>query len=366
MSANSFQEQFALLEQIGCPIALLDDELCIHFANATFEEQLGGTLPVNGDLESVLANSRAVRRSISAAETVASPIPMRLESLVGKHALHGLVSRVTYAGRMLFLFHGTKNDTNRFTRLNTELQSIHSALNRERQLARQHEDTCRAIEAFVDVLVHDIRSPLATVVQGLGMLPDEIEADNLDFSRRMMNELKLSSERLVEFVDSLYQHSQVHRAELNIESIDLARLISDLQKDLSLLFTECGGELVAPPLLPVIKADRQQLRQLLQNLLQNAVKFRHDERPLSVILGCERLDDSTLEIFVRDNGQGFDPSLAKDLFDPYKRNGDSKNNGLGIGLATCRSIAERHGWTIRAIGKANQGAEFRVRIPSHV
>ncbi|WP_309381732.1 sensor histidine kinase [Cerasicoccus frondis] len=366
MSAKIFQEQFSLLEQISCPIALVDEQLVLHFANVAFAESLGGALPVMGDLESILANTDSVRRSLMSAAAISSPIPIRLESVYENQALHGLISRVTYAGRTLFLVHGSQHDTNRFLKLNTQLESINTTLSRERHLARQHENTLHAIEAFVDVLVHDIRSPLATVVQGLDLLPEEIEADNLEFSRRLMDQLKQSSTRLVEFVDSLYEHSKVHRSQLEVESIDLATHMTYLQQDLASLLEECGGELILQTVLPVIKADRQLLRQLLQNLLQNAVKFRHPARKLTIMVGCERLDDSTLELFVRDNGQGFEPNLAKQLFDPYVRNQGSANSGMGIGLATCRSIAEKHDWSIRAIGKPNEGAEFRIRIPSHM
>ncbi|GHC01246.1 sensor histidine kinase [Cerasicoccus arenae] len=363
MSGKIYQDQFTLLEQISCPVALVDENLTLHFANNAFEQRIG-ELPILGDLETILANPEAVMRSLQAASQISGLLPLRIESLRGSEALLGLISRVTFAGRPMFLIQGSQTDSNRYYKINREMEFVAHALSRERRIAQEHENTCHAIEAFIDVLVHDIRSPLATVVQGLGLLPDEVAAENREYSRVLMHEIKLSSERLVDFVDSLYAHSQVHRAKLVLESIDLSILLANLQVDLRSLLTECGGELTGPSLLPVVKADRQLLRQLLQNLLQNSVKFRHTERALKIQIGCDRLNDSHLELFVKDNGQGFDPSRLKNLFNPYVRTGQSNNDGLGIGLATCKSIADKHGWAIRAEGDPGKGATFRVKIPS--
>lgn len=360
---NLYLEQFNLLEQISCPVALVDLKLDMHFANAAFRAKLGDSL-AHGNLKAAIANEFAARRSIEAARSVSGVLPMRLEPLSQDEALLCLVSRVEYAGREMFIIQGSQTDANRFYKLKRDMEFTSNALSRERRIAQQHENTCRAIEAFVEVLVHDIRSPLATLVQGMDLLPLEMESENFELTRKMMSQLRCSSARLVDFVDSLYGHAQVHRARLNLESLDLGKLVHALVTDLGSLINEAGGAVDIRDPLPIIKADRQLLRQLLQNLVQNAVKFRSRERPLQIVIGCERRSDSHVDLYVQDNGVGFAQARSSELFEPYRRANNHHKEGLGIGLATCKSIAEKHGWSIAASSSPDQGARFTVRISS--
>jgi len=353
-------EHLQILDNLACPVAILDFDLHLHYANQAFADKMG-KLPKNGHLGNLLDNTRAVGRSLEAARQMSGNVPMRLETTNADEALLGMVRCLQIGAADLFLFQVSQTDTSRFFKLNRELESLSSAYARERRMSTEHESTYRAIEAFVETLVHDIRSPLATVVQGMELLPDEIEANNLDLCRALTTQLRASSERLVEFVDSLYQHSQVHRAKLSLESVDLERIVQALTEDLSVHLHEAGGQVVIDTPLPIIQADRQMLRQLLQNLMQNSMKFRSPKRPLVIRIACQRIDNSKLELSIEDNGRGIAPEKINELFVPYRR-GDS--DGLGIGLATCRSISEKHDWMIRGEGAIDRGAKFTLTITS--
>jgi signal transduction histidine kinase len=123
--------------------------------------------------------------------------------------------------------------------------------------------------------------------------------------------------------------------------------------------------------LPRLQADPEQMRQLLQNLIGNALKFRRPEVPLAVRVHGEVLppaapaEVSRVRVVVDDNGLGFEQQYAGRIFELFQRlHGRSHSEGVGLGLAICRRIVERHGGTIAAEGVPREGARFVVTLPS--
>jgi len=117
--------------------------------------------------------------------------------------------------------------------------------------------------------------------------------------------------------------------------------------------------------LPTIDGDEPQLRQLMQNLISNALKFRRPDVVPEVEIAATA-GTASVEITVRDNGIGFEPQYSGRIFRVFERlHGRSRYPGTGIGLALCRRIAERHGGTIVADGEPGAGATFTVTLPVH-
>jgi signal transduction histidine kinase len=115
--------------------------------------------------------------------------------------------------------------------------------------------------------------------------------------------------------------------------------------------------------LPEIAADSLQMRQLFQNLISNALKFRLADTPPEISIDAS-VTDGVAAITVRDNGIGFDPQYSRRIFRIFERlHSRSEYPGTGIGLALCRKIAERHGGTITAESSPGAGATFTVTIP---
>src|SRR5206468_7385544 len=137
-----------------------------------------------------------------------------------------------------------------------------------------------------------------------------------------------------------------------------AEVIDDLEAQI-----ELAGALIHLDELPTIVADPLQMRQLLQNLISNAIKFRRANIPPEVWVTSELLDDH-VHITVRDNGIGFEAQYARRIFRVFDRlHGRSEYAGTGIGLALCRKIVERHGGTIVADADPGEGATFTVTLP---
>ncbi len=142
-----------------------------------------------------------------------------------------------------------------------------------------------------------------------------------------------------------------------------------MQSDLQIRIEE-NEAIIETNDLPKIECDATQMRQLIQNLVSNALKFRKaDQIPVIKILG--ELQDATdssktknLMITISDNGIGFDNSFKEQIFTIFQRlHSRNEYEGTGIGLATCRKIVERHGGTIEASGVQGEGSTFKFIIP---
>src|SRR5207302_1631897 len=128
---------------------------------------------------------------------------------------------------------------------------------------------------------------------------------------------------------------------------------------------ERAGAAVYVGELPTIDGDEPQLRQLMQNLISNALKFRREDVVPEVDVGAAS-SDGTVQITVRDNGIGFEPQYAGRIFRVFERlHGRGRYPGTGIGLALCRKIVERHGGEIVADGEVGVGAIVTVTLPVH-
>jgi signal transduction histidine kinase len=138
----------------------------------------------------------------------------------------------------------------------------------------------------------------------------------------------------------------------------------EVMSDLEVRIQEVGGQ-VNVENLPRIEADPTQMRQLLQNLIANALKFhRQDQPPVVKVHAGNASPNGSCQIFVEDNGIGFDEKYLDRIFQVFQRlHGRSEYEGSGVGLATCRKIVERHGGTISARSAPGQGATFIVTLP---
>jgi light-regulated signal transduction histidine kinase (bacteriophytochrome) len=175
-------------------------------------------------------------------------------------------------------------------------------------------------------------------------------------------------------INDLLSYSRVTSMARPFAPVDLERIAREVMSDLQVAIEQAGARIVLGD-LPVIQADATQMRQLLQNLLSNALKFRCEGRTPKVrvtglVYTPERPEHRAAaprlcEITVADNGIGFRQDYADRIFGIFQRlHGRSEYPGTGIGLATCRKILERHGGTIAASGRPGEGATFVCTLPA--
>jgi len=230
--------------------------------------------------------------------------------------------------------------------------------------AAELEATNKELESFAYSVSHDLRAPLRHIV-GYGELLQKQASSLLDDkSRRYMEMIRESSKRMGALIDDLLGYSRIGRAETKQSAVDLERLVEEAVAELG---QETMGREIAWKIgpLPVCYGDRSMLKVALLNLLSNAVKFTRIRPRAEIEIGCASETEDQAEIFVKDNGAGFDMQYVDKLFGVFQRLHLAEEfEGTGIGLATVQRIVHRHGGEVRAEGAVGQGATFYLSLPT--
>jgi PAS domain S-box-containing protein len=241
----------------------------------------------------------------------------------------------------------------------------------EEQLRRQNEELSAATrqkDAFLAMLAHELRNPLAPIRNGLQIMRSPAADQKMIEQIRSMMERQIG--HLTRIVDDLVDVSRITRSKIVLrkERLDLSRLVRVVTEDERSAFESAGLDLeVEVPELPIwIIGDATRLTQVLENLFQNAVKFtdRGGKVSVRVWLDAER---QRAVIAVRDTGIGIEldalPRLFETFVQPHRSVARSRG-GLGLGLALVKRLVELHGGDVRgsSLG-AGRGAEFTVQLP---
>jgi signal transduction histidine kinase len=242
---------------------------------------------------------------------------------------------------------------------------------RTRELARSNAD----LEQFAYVASHDLQEPLRKVSVFGEMLVAECGAalgpQGVDYVHRMRN----AARRMQTLINDLLTLSRVSTQARPFELVELEHLAHSVVADLEIRLRETGGRIEIEA-LPPLRGDAAQLRQLLQNLLSNALKFHRPGVPPQVRVSARivppgqsaALPDAPpgplCELTVEDNGIGFDMKYLDRVFAPFQRlHSREQYEGSGIGLAICQKIVERHGGRITATSQPEVGSRFVVVLP---
>jgi PAS domain S-box-containing protein len=236
-------------------------------------------------------------------------------------------------------------------------------LNRElAERAAELEAANKELEAFAYSVSHDLRAPLRHVVGFSELLQKRASASLDDKSRHYMQTISGAARRMGLLIDDLLAFSRIGRTEARFTAVDLGQLAKEVVADLGQ--DNAGREVVwRIGALPVCRGDRAMLRLVMVNLLSNAAKFTRMRRPATIEIGCSEQPDR-IEVFVRDNGAGFDMQYVGKLFGVFQRlHTNEQFEGTGIGLATVQRVIHRHGGTVRAEGTVDGGATFSFSLP---
>lgn len=222
--------------------------------------------------------------------------------------------------------------------------------------------TIAELESMTSVVSHDLRAPLhrMTGFAGLLAMEDEVRqnASALDFTRRIMH----AAERMEELINHLLDNARLARTTIEAAAVPLERIVRSYVAELDAMRRERPIEWVIGA-LPVVVCDPIMARQVVQNLIENAVKYSgRRERP-RVEIGAIN-NSSECGIYVRDNGVGFAMEHADQLFGIFKRlHSESDFPGVGIGLANVRRIMQKHGGRVWFESAPDRGATFFIAFP---
>jgi light-regulated signal transduction histidine kinase (bacteriophytochrome) len=234
----------------------------------------------------------------------------------------------------------------------------------------------RELQDFASVASHDLQEPLRKI-QAFGdrlkaKCQGQLTADAEDYLGRMLN----AAHRMQTLINDLLTFSRVTTKGQPFSQVDLGVVVKEVLADLEVRIEQSGG-VVEVSDLPVIDADPLQMRQLFQNLIANALKFRKPEEAPRVTISARSnspgasvrsssfASTEKWQISVADNGIGFDEKYLDRIFTVFQRlHGRNTYEGTGVGLAVCRRIVERHGGDITASSQPGEGAHFIVTLPA--
>ncbi|MDB5578877.1 MAG: sensor histidine kinase [Bradyrhizobium sp.] len=243
----------------------------------------------------------------------------------------------------------------------TELKREQASLHKKR--AAELEAANRELESFAYSVSHDLRAPLRHMVGYSELLQRHASSLLDEKSRRFIQTILDSAKRMGNLIDDLLAFSRIGRAETRKTEVDLEQLVKEVVAETG---QDTKGRDIAWKIgaLPVCYGDRSMLRVAVVNLISNAVKFTRMRRPAEIEIGCIDGGRNDVEIFVKDNGAGFDMQYQNKLFGVFQRLHLAEEfEGTGIGLAMVQRIIQRHGGTVRAEGAVDRGATFHVSLP---
>ncbi len=320
----------------------------------------GYPLIVEGRLLGVMA--LFARRPLSEATleamgSAANEIAVGVERLRAREGLESRVRERTAALR-------SANEA-----LQTEVRERREAEERAQAFAVELQRSNRELEQFASVASHDLQEPLRKI-QSFGDRLKAKCADGLgDQGRDYLERMCAAAARMSRLINDLLSFARVTTQARPFAPVDLNHEARQVVSDLEGRLQQTGGRIDLGP-LPTLEADSVQMRQLLQNLVGNGLKFHKPGEPPVVRVEGRLLpaqdggEPARCEIAVSDNGIGFDEVYRDRIFQLFQRlHGRNEYEGTGIGLAICRKIVERHGGTITARSAPGQGATFLVTLP---
>ena len=247
-----------------------------------------------------------------------------------------------------------------------ELERTHAALaERGEQLAAAVVELQRSndeLEQFAGAVSHDLVRPMAAAHGYLELLADAYSAVLDERGTKWLSTATRAVERMQDLVQSLLTYARCGQAPYQPRPVPLAGTIENVLTDLRTVLDGSGAEVSYPPDLPTVVGDPTLLRQLLQNLIDNAIKYRSPDRPcrIRITAACAG-GDWTVE--VADNGIGIPPEHRERVFEMFAQVDATTRKGHGIGLSTCQRIVERHSGTITVGDTPGGGTTVRLTLP---
>jgi signal transduction histidine kinase len=351
-----------ILDTVREPLLVLDHEFRVMQANRAFfrtfrvepRDTIGAVLFDLGDGQWDIARLRELLRD-------KLPVEAQLDDFDVDHVFPGIGRKIMMLNARL-----VSQGPNEPRIILLAIEDITERRFTEWHLADQHRELERsndALDEFAAVASHDLQEPLRKILsfgeQLVATAGPALEGD----ARRHVERMLGAADRMRTLISDLLTYSQVATRVVPFAATDLAGVAREVVADLEATIADASGRIEIGE-LPVIDADRAQMRQLLQNLLGNALKYRRKDVPPVVRLSSACSGGRNCTITVADNGIGFNDRYAEKIFKMFERlHARTQYAGSGIGLAICRKIVERHSGTIAATSTAGQGATFTVTLP---
>jgi signal transduction histidine kinase len=253
-----------------------------------------------------------------------------------------------------------------------EMRLLHQRVQSHNQLLEDQvqvrtaelERSAEELTHFAYIASHDLQEPLRKIIAFGDRLSVKFGSVLNDTGKDYIDRMQKSAIRMKGLIDDLLHFSRVTTHSTPFQEIDLNKVVSEVLSDLEVQIERTKGQ-VEVDSLPVIEGGRYQMHQLFQNLISNGLKYHENGVPPVIKIKYAGFDKNLEEIYIEDNGKGFDEKHLERIFRPFERlHGHSEYGGTGMGLAICHKIVMYHKGQITAKSQPNQGSTFIVKLPS--
>jgi PAS domain S-box-containing protein len=270
-------------------------------------------------------------------------------------------------GDQITKWYGSATDIHEVKQYQEELQTNNRQLS---MLSEELKRSNQALVEFASIASHDLQEPLRKILAFGDRLNDTYAEQLGEHGQDYINRMTAAAERMRKMINGLLEYSRVTTKVHSFEQVDLNQVVAEVLSDLELLILQNQGRVVVNK-LPVVYADPLQMRQLMQNLIGNALKYHRPGIPPIVNIFVTNAAENDpqnrrIRLVVEDNGIGFDEQNLERIFQPMQRlHPRTQYEGTGIGLAICAKIVNRHSGTITAHSQPDTGSTFIIDLPEH-
>lgn len=235
---------------------------------------------------------------------------------------------------------------------------------RQEDLTDSLETVSAELERFLYTAFHELRSPLVTIKGFTGRLREDLKANDRDQTWNDIERISGAVDKMNDLLSDLLKLSRVGRVVRPSEDVELQQLAQNVVASLEGRIRSSRASIHIAPDLPVVYGDPSRLREVLENLIENATKHFDEQGQPRIEIGAEERDGQQV-IYVRDNGRGIDPRYHNRVFNLFEKL-DISTEGSGIGLAIVKRIIEFHGGRVWVESEGEgKGATFYFTLPSH-
>ena len=225
------------------------------------------------------------------------------------------------------------------------------------------------LQQFASVASHDLQEPLRKIQIFSHLLQEKSSHELAEAPKQYINKIMMAANRMKVLIIDILNYSRLSAKDNQFERTDLKAMIAELLDDMDLTVSEKNATIVVGD-LPHVDVNRGQMRQVMQNLISNAIKFSKKGTNPHIEIYHEEPRDSNetpgkyCYLHVKDNGIGFDKKYAKSIFNLFEKlHSKDDYEGTGIGLAIAKKIIEKHHGDVRVDSKIGEGTEFIIRLP---
>ena len=215
-------------------------------------------------------------------------------------------------------------------------------------------------EEMISAVAHDLRGPLRTMSGFVGVLGERFADTDDPMAARLVERVTGGADHMAQLLNGLQRWGRLGSG-ISMVTVDLTDAVDTVLQSLGSSLETSGATVRVGP-MPVVNGDPALLRELIQNLVENAVKYRDPERPLEIGITSEASRGSTV-LSVTDNGVGIDPADVEDIFRMFRQLRPGQSGGIGLGLALVSRIAERHQGHVWVDSTPRVGSTFSVKLP---